>query len=645
MSQKTSALWSGISHGVSHIYKKIANSPLGRGMTSYQEPEITQGLHRPPAPARLFWAKLLQQGLLPKLISGFFSCLAQASLALYGAIGFFYGFFGVMMYMLLQFVIPQGKVFFSYPQEYLWIFGTLCLLSVPLLFSTKRAGNALLRGKLTGILFANLLGIPHDDTPREKDSRKKLRWGIFPALLLGLAGVTLTVWIHPLVLPACFLALALVGLIFTFPEAGVSLSVITLPLLWLKTAFLPLTLSLIFVTWVSFIAKWLLIRRTWRWGRLDMIMGLLCLSFLFGGFVGIFTDGKSFLTGLTLFLLCSLYFLISNLIKLHKVVGGCVFGVGLTLFATLPILYANLIHEQIAEGGLSWLAGSIGGDAIIRFTEWSTQGLGSLWQPAGVSLLLALLPLLLRRLALSSRALGKCMLSLCIGLCFQGMFLFGAMDALLLSALIVFVFCLLYSAKIAAAALCSLPVCVSGCVLFFHFFGNSSEQALIASVAKQENRSLVWQGLLEMLKDHPAGIGFSETALVEILSEYVPLDMGTSALLALSPLERLTASLGIPVLLLLLVAVFFLLQKSFTCLRRSGNRRDRAWVVSSSLTCLSLLVYGVLVPSDSALPLCFSLVALWGLTSAYETQVLTASATLSVTEDPTPYATDKVYRI
>lgn len=645
MSRKNSILWSSLTKGISRLYAKVAGSPLGRAVSSYREPDVTDSLQKAPSAARLFWTSLLRRGNLPRLFSGIFSSLARMKVSLYGVLGLSYGVFGILLYLLFTFVTPMESLGIRYPIDYLWTFGTIGLLSVPLLFSKKRAGQALLRGRLTGLLFADLLGIPVDTSTEKQGDSPRMGWRFWPALFLGMTGVALTTYLHPFLLPACFMIFCAAGLILSLPEAGATLCVLSLPLLWAGDTFLPITLGLIVITWVSFLAKWLLMRRTWRSGPLDVIMGLLCLSLLLGGVTGIAADADGIFRSIAYALLFSVYFLIVNLFKTPNSLKGCVFGLGLTMTFSLPALYGAMLHERVTDGALSWLAGSIGGDALITGATSATAALGYLWQPAGICLLVMALPLLWCRVALSERIFGKCVMCLLTVLCFQGFFMAGAMDALLLSCLLLVVFGLLYSYKTAAASIWLLPLTVSGGALLLCFFGESFREDIASLVIRQENGLTLWQGLFKLLRDHPAGVGLSDQGFAQIFSHYLPAGTQVPALSELSLVGQLVASLGIPALLLLTLGLLFFVQKSFTCLRHSGNRRKRAVVMSSMLSCVGVFAFACFSPSTAGFPVCLGGIVLLGLSSAYENSVLAQSATLSVVEESTPYAADKVYRI
>lgn len=645
MSKRSSTVWSALCGGMTRVFSVVEDSPLGQGLSSYETESEAHVFSRPVSAPRLFLAKLLAEARIPKAFSGIFSFLTHVRVSMYGLTGLAYSVFGILLYSLLRFAAPIREVGIIYPVDYLWTFGFIGILSVPLLFSKKKAGQALLRGRLTGPLFSRLLGIPDHTTDVRADHGLGGAKGILPGLFLGLSGAALTVYLHPAVLPACFVLVCLLGGIFAWPEMGVALCVMTLPLLWARADLLFLPLVLIPVTWFSFFAKWLLMRRRWRVGPLEMIMGLFCLSLLLGGMTGSFVGADSVCGGLVYALLFSVYFLITNLIHTKKAVLNCIFGLSLTLIMTLPALYGAELYARVSAGELSWLAGSIGGDALLRFATAVTQGLGRLWQPAGVCLVLTLLPILMCHFSQQRRVLGKCLSVLGILLCFGGLILAGAWDALLPAVLVTVAFCLLCSPGAAAVTLVLLPAVVSGVALLWHFFGAFFGEELTALVLQRENSQQIWRGLWEMLLEHPAGIGLGDKAFAEIFPAYVPENTPVPAAGEMGFVGQIMAGLGFPGLLLLLLTLFFVLQKSFTCLRATGNRRDRAVVTSTMLACVSLCIYGSMSPWATGIPVCFTWVILMGLCNAYRNAVLTESAVLSVVDAPTPESTDRVYRM
>ncbi len=645
MRSESSTLWSSLVRGVSYVYGRVADSPVGRGLSSYRTHNAADTLSRPVSSARIRLAGLLGESHILGGFSGFFSFLARIRVSLYGVTGFSYGFFGILLYLLLRFVVPKEGFNLIYPKEYLWVLGTVLLLSIPLLFSRKRAGQSLLRGRLTGGLLVSLLGIPCDSAAAERlDRRGVSRW-LLPAVLLGLAGAAATLYIHPAILPVGFIAVCGIAAILAYPEVGANLSVLSLPFLWVTPLALPVCIALILVTWLSLLIKWMLMRRTWRRGALDAVMGLLCLSLLLGGMTGTGVSAGGVLRGLSCAILLSVYFLITQLFKKRSSLGGSLFGLSLLFILALPAFYGMLVYGQVSDGALRWLAGSVGGDLLVTASTSVTKLFHDLWQPAGVCLLLILIPLLLSRVTLAERLLKKCWLLLCVVLCFQGLFLADAPDALLLGGVLTVAYVVLDRPKTLAVGLICLPLVICGGVLLVHYAGDPLREMTATFVLETEGRAVIFDSLARMLWEHPLGVGLSESAFAEAVAGYLPVNTPIPALYELSLVGQISASLGIPGLLLLLLTVFFFVQKSFTCLRVSGDRRNRAAMLGGMLACVGMLTLCTVSPLTSGLPVGMTLAVLMGLCSAYENVALDESATLAVVEADSSCATDRVYRI
>lgn len=640
MSRKKTAVWSHLTYAAAYIYAMIIQSPLGRVMTGYPNGHGANALQKPVSWIRLRCAEWLGAGHTAKVMSQFCGFLARTKVSVYGLIGFLYGILGGVMHGFLHYFSPRPISFVHYSPAYLWIFGIIALLSLPLLFSRRRAGNALLSGKITGWFFVGVLGIPYDGTIQRQAERWHWGKGVFPAILLSLVSVALTLWIHPLALPICFVVFCVIALVLTFPETGAVLCVLSLPFLFVRTDLIFLTAGLLLVTWLSFFAKWLLIRRNLQWSALDMIMVLICLSVALGGMTGAYVTLQSIWQGIISALILSVYFLMTHLIKTRKALIGGMFGLLAVLILTLPTLYASFLHEDIVKGSLSFLTVSKGGAWIYTVLSSVFQTVGAWWHTSGVCLLMMMIPLLLARILMVKRVRDICLLLLALTLAFHGLVMLNAWGGILIATISLLIFGLLYRHEISVVWLLLLPLLLSFGSLGVYMFGQSLHDTWVDYLLLQENQATVWKGIWQLLCEHPAGVGFGTVAYAEIFSPYVNLPYSQISLIA-----KFIIGLGFPGILLLLLAIFFFVQKTLTCLKNTGSRQNRLYILGGMISTLSLLVYGMFSSALSDIPILFAWIILVGLSHAFVNICWNENQTLTITEAPTPGACDKIYRI
>ena len=633
MSRKKTILWSRLTYGMAWVYTQVIKSPIGRGMTSYPMAQESDISPRPLAKWRLWLAQFFGQGHLAGGISKCLELLANTRVSLYGLAGLLYGILGLML-CGVGYLFPRLPVGVEDPVGYGWIFAIFTILAIPLLFSKRRAGHALLSGRITGLFFSEVLGIPYDGTVQRQAERWHIGKGVIPAVLLAILGALLSLWVHPLWIPMAFVALCVVGLVFKLPETGIVLSVTSVPLLFWRNEFVILTVGLIWITWLSFGAKWLLMRRRGQWGKQERVMLLLCLSVALAGVTGGYVTLQSLWQGVVYATLISVVLLLAYLLKTRRAITGGGVGLAVVFVLILPILYASIHY---GNGEVSQLVS----EASVTLNQ-GIEALSRLWQPMGICLLLGLLPLLYTRLFATKRLRVICLLLVVICLCYQGLYRLDAWGGLLLAMAMFGLFCLLYRHELAAWGLVLLPVVVSGVGLWSYIYSDLTHEAIAKYMNALDGYTNLWQGIWRLLCDYPAGIGVSETALAEVLPKYV--DVATLGV-DVSFLARVVISMGFAGGFMCLLVMGLFIQKGLTCMRHSGSRRDQLHILGGMISCVSIFVYGAFKATPASLPMFFSWMVLLGLCSAYMNMVMSEMRTLTERDVPDPHACDVVYRI
>jgi len=314
------------------------------------------------------------------------------------------------------------------------------------------------------------------------------------------------------------------------------------------------------------------------------------------------------------------------------------------------VCYGAIWYERILSLDEIWMAGSRGGNVILPLTHQLLGGLSALWQSSGVCLVLIWLPLLCGQLLMGKRLLYKFVIVLCILLGLHSLLIIGTTGAFLVGLAVLMAFWLLYASKNLAWSILAIPFVACGCVWLYAWYATPLQEMLSAFITIQESRVPVWEGIARLLQDAPAGIGLSPDAMAGLLPSYM--EMGDVNFVTHIPtyadvslFGQVAMSLGIPGLILLVLTGFLFLQKSLTCLRISGDRRDKVMVLSGTLGCMGLFLYGVGSSLPCGMPVCFALAILLGLCNAYENLVLQKCYELSAVEEPTPHQVDAVYRV
>lgn len=643
---RQSLIWQTLERGTRRVYAAVASCGLGRLMSSYRKADAN--LHsgqrrtlrddcRPMSASRLRLLEAVRQAKLPLWISRFFAVMAHAPANFYGLFGLFYGLLGILVY----FVGPLVMKTLSLDVLRLILCIGISVVSLPLTFSGKAMVQLLVTSKLTGWFFVSFLGLPEERLSRTDASSERKRSPALPillAFLLALACAALTLWVHPLVPLLCLLLLCTVGMIFAYPETGVMLSVICMPFVFFKEEVILVAAALILVTWLGYGVQLLYMHRTIRFGLLDIAVLIFGATLCLSGMTGAHVTAQSVLQGFLYFVLISVHFLMANLITTRQSLRRCMAGAALII----PMVIIVGAVRLLPHGALSWLTGSVAGDAINQAFEALLTEISRQWNYAGICVLLLVLPLLYSRLIRKGRLRRSVGICLCILLCLAGLYLSGS-GAFWIGLCGFFAFFLLYSHRALAVGILSLPVAVCGGAWVQYAFPDSVQNTLYRLADGQAYREGIWQSAWRMICDYPAGIGLGDAAFSAVYPQYAEAGSTQAATLHSLGLELMRVG-GFPLLLLFLAVVFFFLQKSFTCVKASGSRTDLATVQSGVVAMGCLLVYGAFSSNVCTLPAFFACWLALGLYNAYANVALAESDLMTVCAERDEHRADFVFR-
>lgn len=626
------------------VYRSIARGPLGRICTSYRSLEtrwrrdgrrVGRGAYRPATAARKHIRKTAECGGIVRGLHAICRYLFTCPLSFYGLFGVFYCLFGVGTYFFPQ----LAHIDKAFPTSYLIVYLALALFSIPLVFSSKTLSHALGSGICARWLFVHVLGIPEDGLLRNE--RQSNRAFPYIAMPLGLLAALFTWWIHPLVIPAVLIGLGGLGMIFAYPETGVVLTVLLLPVLCLSPRWLIIPIAVILVTWVSFFVKWVFMHVPLRWGLLDTVVLIFNVILLMSGLVGRSVTPRSIAESTLTFLLLSVYFLINQLMVDRAAVKRCLTGVGLA--ALLTVLLGIL--RMIPVGGMDWMSGSPAGTVLVNGINLIHTYFLSAWTDMALTVILLFSPFMCMHMATPKRPIRYVIMALMWVLTVFVLICWGspALWISMIACLVLYAF--LYTHRtLTVTAIAILPV---GCGLWWlSSLAPEKADTVLRSfftgerLYRDELHGRVWH----MVADHPAGIGWGSEAFVSRYAAYA--DSMTQAATGCQSLylEILTA-MGWPGLLAFAAVIFLFVQKMLTCARYTGHRRDRRMVLGGLSSVVGILLLGT-VRGFLYDPLAlFSLWVILSLMSAYAEAAFEDDDELTARSSGTACCDDRIFRI
>ena len=640
-SRRRSILWNGLNKGTAWLYAVIMESFLGRILTGYRKIDAKLvERHRyprnhgcaPVSPTRLWFMNALEQsGLLRAcrtLYDGFIGC----STACYGLFGLFYGLIGILLYFVMPFLYNGLNPSFLY----LVIAIAFAILSIPLLASGKPFSHMLGGSRIGHLILVRFLGVSQDRL--QANFRKTPTWAYFLFCLFGILSSAGSLFIHPLIIPLSLVAIGAVSMIFAYPEAGVILSTVALPLVWLDQRMLLWSVVCILLTWASFGIKLLLLHRSIRFDLLDRVMLILGGVMLVFAFIGVNVTVMTVWQGLCLAICLSDYFLIVNLMNTRAHIRRCLVGVGLSVVVVTLLSYLR----NIPTDGLAWLEGSRAGDAIIAGFRDGVDHLSGLWTEHSEIYLVLVFSWLYAYMLHTKRPIRKIMGALFILLDFSLVLMSGSITALFCVLGMTVLFILMLGHKsLSACLIAALPV---GCGIYWFTYLYPMSDALRTILSRSRlYKSQLWDSEWAMVLDYPGGIGVGSDSFAAVYPAYAAPDLG-AVTGQNNLLFEILLSYGWIGLILMSVVLFLFLQKSLTCLRHTVVPSERAMILGGVTGLIGMVAFGTMRNFITSPRVFFTLLLVVALCSAYENVIFNESDIRSVEWAGSEQAEDRFYR-
>lgn len=634
-------LWDTLNLGTARLYRLVAGSFIGRVMTGYRRADAAfvkgkryTGRHTctPMSPARLKLLTALESGLLVKCIRSVFGGLFGLPMALYGLFLMTYGLAGTVANL----VLPHVYASLAPDETHLMISVVLTLMGIPLTLTRKTLAATLGSGGITRLIFVRFLGIPSDrlDIPLRK----------FPAALpyistlLALGAAFCALISHVLLIPMILLGIGVLGMIFAFPETGVVLSTLMLPAIWLDRSFLLPLAVLILLTWVSYGVQLLFLHRTIRFGLLDTVVLIFGGLVLVSGFTGIVVSVDTVLTGITLFVCLSAYFLIVNLMTTRAYVRRCLVGMGVSVVVVTVLAYLRVIPVD----ALGWLEGSRAGNAIIAGVENGIEELSGLWLEHSELYLVLVFPWLYGFLCHTKRLFNRVAGLSIVALDMILVLMTDSVSALFCIIIVTVLFLLVWDHKGLSVGVVALPALVAGGLWGYYLFPVSDHVQTVLARSRHF-KALLADSLWRMVWDHPAGIGMGEAAFRTVYPAYAAPDLGAVTESGNLYFELLL-SFGWVGLILFMGIVFLFVQKSLTCLGHVTDRRARSVIVGGVASIVGLLIFGTVRSFITYPRVFFTITLVLAVCSAYENLVFDESDVITAKQAGTSTEEDRVLR-
>ncbi len=594
------------------LYARLAASRLGRLMTSYRRfdgteimsADKTEGVSarrgyrgRPRSLARLRLAEALRDGWFLAGLRGIFSLLYRCPLRLYGLFFLIYGTAEATLSAIDHYMNPTR----FQPIGYWVAIIVVLLLSMVALLSNKTLHEAAAGSCILGWVLGRFFAITLQQPSAQRRRTSPILF--FIAAVLGIATALGRQYVSMWLMPVVLLLLILCGFIFPHPEAGVLLTALLLPAIWLSERMMPCLLVLIFLTWLSYGTKRLLLHRTTRPDALSKAVLIVGLLLLLSGLVSTVFRWETATLSFMLFLCLSEFFLIVDLMTTRAQVIRCLMGVWLSTVVTT--LISLIRHIPITE--LDWLAGSVAGDSITELYRNIHSELSIQWRGDSILLSVLLLPWLCALLFRPGRLMRRVWAIIYLFLNVILLATSGSISAIFCMVCLLTVFFLLMGNRGLSSLLFLLPLLFLGGV-WLHVALTPLPVELVDTLSTVRlERELLWESSWQIALEHPAGVGLG---IVE-----------NSGNLFFEVLHVL----GWQGLLVCFAMLFLFWQKGMTAMRYTVSTADRACVVASMTSILGMLLYGATHSFLSAPGVLVTVAFLAALGSAYANVIMNES--------------------
>lgn len=466
---------------------------------SWERGAIRRRLHRRRSASKgrrrrstLSFAELYESSLLSRIITGITTRVVNSKVRIFGVFLFVFGFLTTFAAMLRYFLVS----------EIMWVNlitgAVVALLSVPLLISGKRFGQALIDGRISGYVMNVILGVDESRFEWDEDAQS-----VGYPVVLAVSAVLgiLTYVISPVYIIVIFIFAAIFGTIMCFPELGIMATLVCIPFTSVFDNPSVAVTVLIGITLASYVSKLVRGKRVLRLTLIDVLVALFGLLILFGG---ICTGGSadSLRTAVMYFAFLLLYFLIVNsyIRKTWIYRGLKLIVISTGIVAILGVLEDGMIGSSIVDMSL--------------FSDIGARISAFLGNPNMLAAYLVIvLPIALGEVVVAGRwstRLWYIFCSLAIGVCVVMTLSRAAWLGMAVAIVAFLLACDLRTGWLAVGAAATVPIWIG-------FVPDSFTRRLTSTLAISDGdlmyRMNIWRGVTRMIGDHLiSGVGVGEEA-------------------------------------------------------------------------------------------------------------------------------------
>ncbi len=302
---------------------------------------------------------VIERSRVSAVISSVRIFLMSLKLNVYGIFFAFYGLFRTVAYYILTRVNGTASV----DEDILIGAGVILFCSIPLLFSSQSAPQAIASSKLMHGIIVDFLCIPEEKLKTRKQYGGTV-YVFFSAVLAMVLGA-FTYQIHPLYVPALLGIVILLFVVFSNPESGVILMITATPFLQYFEHSSEFLLIMTVLVALAYLCKVLQKRRTVSMSPEISIVIIFC-GFIFIGGIGSGGGFETFLDSLsTIMLIFGGLFLTYNLINSEKLLSIC----SRTLIVSFLLICFVGIWDSVYNGISDRVADSLMGQSLVNMAQ------------------------------------------------------------------------------------------------------------------------------------------------------------------------------------------------------------------------------------------------------------------------------------
>lgn len=573
---------------INWLYSLLINGFFGKIFTAYSlEEELFRNSRfmqvlgkenrtgRVTTAIKLSMARFFEGSYILTTLGELVSSMIHRKLKTYGAFLLSLGAYGMVTYLIREYVIMQeGGSFVDFVTC-----AVLLLLSFPLMISKETLASAILKSRLMSLFLFEGLGLPKDDFAKSVKLPKRYSAVTAAGMILG----ALTYFISPIYYVLVAALLVVIALIFSYPELGVLALIGLVPFSAITPHPSVVLFLAVIVTLASYFVKLIRGKRVFKLGLIDFSILLFAIVLLLGGLVS--AGGASSLKSAVMsFVLIIGYFLTVNLIRTREWIRR-----SLITFLFFAGVSSAIGAIQIFTGSLelSWLDTELFSDIGVRIT--STFDNPNVY----ATYLLLVLPFSLAFLIVRGTASSKIPVAIgfvLFAICMIETWSRGAWLGILIAFLLFF---LIYTRRsvsyllLGSAALPLFSVLLPDSVISrFLSIGSASDSSATYRIS-------AWRGVGRMLRENWfGGIGMGESAFSVVYPAFSY--AGIQGIRHTHNLYlQILSETGVVGLFLFFIIIVLFVQNCFEYIYRMRKETESGVVVAGLTAIIAVMIMGL----------------------------------------------------